>query len=139
MLGEKLLRLRDPSMEPHKISSLIEELTTKLYYHGHPIARSEAKEDLGLPVDEPKPPVEKAIWDLYLAYERELKMDVQFDAVSEALAATSPQSGTATTAQPGQTWSVTKLRPLRLAIVEAKDHGDVFSRPEPAVVFLPRV
>lgn len=50
MLGEKLLRLRDPQMESHKISTLIEELTTKLYYHGHPIGRREAEEDLELHV-----------------------------------------------------------------------------------------
>jgi hypothetical protein len=81
MLGEKLLRLRDPSMEPHKISSLIEELTTKLYYHGHPIGRREAKEDLQLPVDEASPAVEGAMGDLYCAYERQWHMDVQSPAV----------------------------------------------------------
>jgi hypothetical protein len=120
MLGEKLLRLRDPGMEPHKISTLIEELTTKLYYHGHPIGRKEAKQDLDLPVIYPTPEVEKAMWDLYLAYERDLLMDRPFDPIPEALAA----SGTTTLGQP----SVHVLGPFRLAVVENADRSAVFEQ-----------
>jgi Serine dehydrogenase proteinase len=67
MLGEKLIRLRSPQIEARHLE-LLEQLTTKLYYHGHPINRGEAK-DLGLPVAAPAPAVENALWAAYLAYE----------------------------------------------------------------------
>jgi Serine dehydrogenase proteinase len=130
MLGEKLLRLRDPKMEPHRISTLIEELTTKLYYHGHPIGRREAKFDLELHVEEPSPEVEEAMWELYLAYERELSMDRLFDPLAGALA--SPGFTLAPPPPPNMptppTWSVTTLPPLRLAVVEGEEHGDFFEQ-----------
>jgi hypothetical protein len=133
MLGEKLLRLRDPKMDPHKIASLIEELTTKLYYHGHPIGRREAREDLNLPVLEPSAEVEVAMWDLYLVYEKQLKLDVAFDAVAEAIAAQAAGRASglvipSTVASNPADWEVTVLDPLRLAVVEGLTHGDVYEQ-----------
>jgi hypothetical protein len=129
MLGEKLLRLRDPAMEPHKVSTLIEELTTKLYYHGHPIGRREAKEDLDLHVENPPPDVESAMWDLYLAYEKHLEMDLVFDPLSSALVTPGfvlqpPPPPDA----PPPAWSVVTLPPIRLALVEGEQHGDFFEQ-----------
>lgn len=131
MLGEKLLRLRDPQMDPHKIASLIEELTTKLYYHGHPIGRREARDDLNLPVVDPSAEVEAAMWDLYLVYEEQMKLAVAFDAVAEAIAAQAAGSGSGliipdTVAPNPADWEVTVLDPLRLAFVEGLTHGDVY-------------
>jgi hypothetical protein len=135
MLGEKLLRLRDPSMEPHRIATLIEELTTKLYYHGHPISRAEAKEDLGLHVEYAPEPVERAMWDLYLAYERDLEMARQFDPIAEALAAQAAAAQAAgggaagaPAVVPGMGGQIQTLGPLRLAIVESADHAHVFEQ-----------
>jgi len=129
MLGEKLLRLRDPSVEPHKISTLIEELTTRLYYHGHPIGRREAADDLNLHVVDPTPDVEQAMWALYLAYELELEMDKVFDPLAAALAMPSftlpppPAPGT-----PPPPWSVATLPRLRVAVVEGEAYGDFFEQ-----------
>jgi hypothetical protein len=135
MLGEKLLKLRDPTMEPHKIASLIEELTTRLYYHGHPIGRKEAKQDLLLPIVEPSKAVEQAMWRLYLAYERELRMDSAFDPVAEALAGPTPPPPAPVTPPPGMppgmvvaapaSWTVATLPPIRTAVVEGASHADV--------------
>jgi hypothetical protein len=84
MLGEKLIALRSKVVEQEH-RDLLEQLTTKLYYHGHPINRIEAKE-LGLPIAKPNAPVESARWDLYLAYEEEMNMTAPFDPVAVALA-----------------------------------------------------
>jgi hypothetical protein len=116
-------------MEPHKVGTLIEELTTKLYYHGHPIARREAKEDLDLHVENPPPDVEAAMWDLYLAYERDLEMDLVFDPLSSAL--TTPGFVLEPPPPPGEpprAWSVVTLPPVRLAVVEGEQHGDFFEQ-----------
>ena len=83
MLGEKLIALRSKVGDEHH--DLLEQLTTKLYYHGHPINRIEAKE-LGLPIAKAEPAVESALWDLYLAYEEEMNMTAPFDPVALALA-----------------------------------------------------
>lgn len=132
MLGEKLLRLRDPKMDPHKIASLIEELTTKLYYHGHPIGRNEALQDLNLPVVQPSAEVESAMWDLYLAYEEQLKLAIPFDAVAEAITAQALGSASGLvipdTVAASAEWQVTVLDPLRLAVIEGLAHGDVYEQ-----------
>jgi hypothetical protein len=85
MLGEKLIRLRSPEIEAQHLE-LLEQLTTKLYFHGHPINRGEAK-GLGLPVADPAPAVEKALWDAYLAYEEDMEMMTPFDPIAAALSA----------------------------------------------------
>jgi hypothetical protein len=82
MLGEKLIALRTKFEPEHK--ELLEELTTKLYYHGHPINRKEAA-DLGLDIAPPDPKVEAALWDLYLAYEQAMEMQTPFDPVAIAV------------------------------------------------------
>jgi hypothetical protein len=85
MLGEKLIRLRSPEIDAGHLE-LLEQLTTKLYFHGHPINRGEAK-GMGLPVADPAPTVEKALWDAYLAYEEDMEMLTPFDPIAVALSA----------------------------------------------------
>jgi hypothetical protein len=120
MLGEKLLRLRDPHMEQHAIDQLLEELTTKLYYHGHPINRGEAKRDLDLHIADPSKKVEKAMWDLYLAYEAELEMKQMFDSIAAGLAS----GATITPAA----WSSAAIPTIRLAVVESETKGDLLEQ-----------
>ena len=84
MLGEKLIGLRSNVEAQHL--ELLEQLTTKLYYHGHPINRIEAK-GLGLPIADSAPAVEEALWSAYLAYESDMNMTTAFDPVATALAA----------------------------------------------------
>ena len=44
MMARKLLALHmDMSKEEHKINEIVDNLTSKLFFHGHPINRDEAK------------------------------------------------------------------------------------------------
>jgi hypothetical protein len=54
------------------VDEIVENLTSKLYFHGHPINRVEAREELHLKVMK-KPPaeLEGAMWQLYKDYEQE--------------------------------------------------------------------
>jgi len=68
----------------HKIDEIIENLASKLYFHGHPINRREARIELGLKVaKEPESKLEAALWKLYLDFEEDLKNRIVFDPVSE--------------------------------------------------------
>lgn len=68
----------------HEIDEAIETLASKLYFHGHPINRKEAREELGLKVAEnPPPALETAMWKLYLDYEKELQNNVIFDPMAD--------------------------------------------------------
>ena len=50
----------DAVRDSHKIDELVDKLTSKLYYHGHPINRTEARQDVGLSTIEiPSPEVEE--------------------------------------------------------------------------------
>jgi hypothetical protein len=88
MMAQKLLALHmDASTDEHKIAEIVDNLTSKLYYHGHPINRQEARDHVGLEtVIDPPQKVEKLMWQLYLDYEEEMKLDQPFDAVSQFLA-----------------------------------------------------
>lgn len=75
MMARKLLALHmDRAVDEHKIEQIVEALSSRLYYHGHPINRKEAKDDLGLKVADCPPEVEDTLWRLYLEYEREMEM-----------------------------------------------------------------
>ena len=66
----------------HKSREIIETLASKLYFHGHPINRREARTELGLKVVENvSAALEMAIWDLYLDFETELQNRDVFDPV----------------------------------------------------------
>jgi hypothetical protein len=48
MMARKLSSLdMDKRSQEHKIEEIVDSLTSKLFYHGHPINRSEAKEEVG--------------------------------------------------------------------------------------------
>jgi hypothetical protein len=122
MLGEKLLRLRDPQAEAHSIEQIVEQLTTKLYYHGHPINRCEAKDDLGLHVEYPEPSVETAMWSLYTAYEEDMDLDREFDLINESLRANPNASF-----KQGE-WTSFDLQPIILSIIESSRRADVYEQ-----------
>jgi len=88
MMATKLLALHMTKPEDeHKIKEIVEKLTSKLFYHGHPINRSEAKQPIGLPtIEDPPTEVEDVMWKLYLDYEAEIKMEEPFDAAMEFIA-----------------------------------------------------
>lgn len=73
LIGKKLLKLHMPREDEHKINEIVDNLTSKLFYHGHPINRKEAKE-LNLKIEEPGEEVANLMWELYKEYENELNL-----------------------------------------------------------------
>jgi hypothetical protein len=121
MMAHKLLSLHmDKRSEEHKIAEIVDSLTSKLFYHGHPINRTEAKDEVGLKtVENPPDAVEKLMWSLYLDYEAEMKMEEPFDAAAEFVAQVPnpPQQG----------GTLTPLATAKLAFIESTAHTDVLT------------
>lgn len=83
MMARKLLRTHMDASQEHEIETLIDTLKSNLFYHGHPINRKEAKEDLDLNVVQESATVENLMWDLYLQYESDLKLLEPFNPLRE--------------------------------------------------------
>jgi hypothetical protein len=84
MIARKLLRKHMLEEESeHEIDKLIENLKSNLYYHGHPINRNEAKEDLKIKVEFAEPDLEDLMWRLYLEYSNELDLTERFNVIHE--------------------------------------------------------
>ncbi len=101
LLARKLLRqhMLNESQE-HEIELLIDTLKSNLFYHGHPINRAEAKNDLKLKVVEPSEQQETLMWNLYLQYEDDLKLKEPFNLIRELeLKQPAPQSPVTLTTQ----------------------------------------
>jgi len=80
MIAAKILRTHMKEDSEHTIHDIIENMASKLYFHGHPINRREAKQDLRLKIAENLPPeTETTIWDLYKDFEKEFKNDEAFN------------------------------------------------------------
>lgn len=82
MIAQKLMELTSPKLDEHRISEIVANLTSRMYYHGHPINRHEAK-SLGLRVEDPAREVEDAIWELFVAYEQDMELDRPFHPARE--------------------------------------------------------
>jgi hypothetical protein len=85
LIARKILltHMKDETSK-HEIDEIIETLASKLYFHGHPINRKEAREELNLKVADNVPPeLEAAMWNLYRDYEIELKNDNPFDPMAD--------------------------------------------------------
>src|SRR5437867_3703193 len=87
LMARKLLTLHmDASKDEAKINQIVDNLTSKLFFHGHPINRREAREQVGLEtVKDATGEVESLMWELYLDYEVEMKMDDPFQMDMEFL------------------------------------------------------
>jgi len=80
MIAKKILRTHMSDADDHTIDDIVENMASKLYFHGHPINRNEAKNDLRLKVDpEPVRELEDAMWGLYLDFEDEFRNREIFD------------------------------------------------------------
>lgn len=100
LMARKLLKLHMQESQEHEIEQLIDTLKSNLFYHGHPINREEAKNDLKLKAVNPSPEVEELMWELYLQYEKDLKIKEPFNPVRELeLKAPPVQQGPLTTQQ----------------------------------------
>ena len=86
-LAKKILMLHmGGTADEHSIDELVESFASKLNYHGHPINRSEAKNDLGMSnIVFPNQRLEKSMWNLYLQYESELEIRTPFNPSNEFL------------------------------------------------------
>jgi hypothetical protein len=74
MIATKIMRTHMKESDEHAITEIVENLASKLYFHGHPINRQEAKNDLKLKVVMELPPeLEAAMWDLYKDFEVDFK------------------------------------------------------------------
>jgi hypothetical protein len=116
MIAKKLLVLHTDKSELHTLDAIIEALASKLYFHGHPINRIEAKE-IGLKVLENVPSeVEGAMWDLFLSYETEMQFKDHHDPIGKLLGS---MSGHGT---PGQFTEISQYETdLLWAMVESQN------------------
>lgn len=71
MIARKLLKTHmSEDSDKHAIDEIIENMASKLYFHGHPISRQEARDDLRLKtVAKPNRAIDDALWALYNDYE----------------------------------------------------------------------
>ena len=88
LMAQKLLQLHmNKAQDQHIIKEIVDNLTSKSYYHGHPINRKEAKNHIGLKnIITPNDKLENLIWNLYIEYENELQMDTPFDPLMDFIA-----------------------------------------------------
>ena len=74
MIATKVLKTHMEGDADHIIDELVENMTSKLYFHGHPINRKEARQDLKLKVlDNPSRDLENTIWELYCDFEKDFE------------------------------------------------------------------
>jgi len=85
MIARKILKTHMlEQQDEHSINDIVEKLSSKLHFHGHPINRREAKEDIGLKIaTDLSPELETSIWDLYLDYEKEFESLSQFNPMGD--------------------------------------------------------
>jgi hypothetical protein len=111
----------------HEMDEIIETLASKLYFHGHPINRKEAREELKLKVMRNVPPeLEALLWKLYLDFEVELENKVPFDPMATIYAsAPAPviQQGQMSIIPPGSFAEFDQ----KMAFIESERLSTVFS------------
>ena len=121
MMATKLLQqsMTGPK-DSHKIEEIVDNLTSKLFFHRHPINRKEARTQVGLNnVIDPDSELENLIWELYLDYETELLLEQPFDPITEFISSSiSFKSGTPRT---------TAEKEVKLAFIETKGMTDYLS------------
>ncbi len=136
MMGRKLLGIRSDGAEKladHKIDGVIKKLGSELFFHGHPINRQEARDDVGLDfVRDASSAEESAMWALYELYESEMKLETAFQPIEEALAITPVDPAPVPLMMNGQQLHPVPqlnvvsidLDPCRMAVVESTTRCD---------------
>lgn len=72
MIARKLLVTHMQDLSERDLDDIIENLASKLYSHGHPINRAEAKKDLRLKIaDNVSTDIEDVMWELYVDFEKQ--------------------------------------------------------------------
>lgn len=120
MMARKLLSLHMNGKGEHsaKIKDIVENLTSKSYYHSHPINRKEAVEQMGIQsVKCASNDEEELMWNLYTDFDQELENEVPFSPVTEYLT-TFPQPT-------GAPIDVGPVKNRKVAFVESTMRSDV--------------
>lgn len=78
LVARKMLILRKPPLEKKRVKAIVDALVEKMYFHGHGIGRTEAK-DLGVQVEIPPDDVEENMWRLFCLYEDIVGLTRAFD------------------------------------------------------------
>lgn len=87
MIARKILRTHMGEQDTHTIDEIVENMASKLYFHGHPINRQEARNDLRLKVaTEVSRDLEDTMWALYKDYEEEFQNLNIFNPAAELVA-----------------------------------------------------
>lgn len=143
MMGKKLLKLRGDDLKTHEIDELVEKLSSQLFYHGHPISRNEARNELGLTfVENASDAEEVAMWDLMMEYDGEMKLSVPLEPLLEAIALNplpipsstqtfqqvpGGQAGQMMPVPPTPSEAMVSFDPLKTVYVESVDACDVYT------------
>jgi hypothetical protein len=123
MMAQKLLRQRPESLGEHDVEELIDKLASQLYFHGHPISRREARDDLRMEFVEDAPDdVASLMWELYEAYAENMDFAIPFDPAADA-----HRNKPLAIPKPGEIPQVAQvdLGPFPVVYVESKPRGDV--------------
>src|SRR3972149_2180085 len=74
MIARKILKTHMKSEDEHVIDEIVENMASKLYFHGHPFNRNEATKDLKPKINlDLVPELESAMWNLYKDFESEFQ------------------------------------------------------------------
>jgi Serine dehydrogenase proteinase len=88
MIARKILRTHMKEEDQRVIDDIVENMASKLFFHGHPINRREARDELHLKVaDDPAPELETLLWALYRDYEAEMRNLEMFNPLAELVEA----------------------------------------------------
>ncbi len=80
MIARKLLRTHMGPEDEHAIGEIVENMASRLFFHGHPINRKEARDELQLKVRENVDRnLETLMWQLYQDYEAEFQNTDEFN------------------------------------------------------------
>jgi len=80
IMAQKLMKLHMTGADSQKADIIAEKLSKSFFSHGHALSRKEAS-DLGLKVSKPDSILENLIWEIFVDFEKEMKMDEIFDPV----------------------------------------------------------
>jgi hypothetical protein len=129
MMARKLLALHmGKSEDEHAIEEIVDSLTSKLFYHGHPINRTEAKDQVGLKtVVIPSTKLEELMWDLYLEYEAEMKLEEPFNQALEFVAQVPavPSGGATTPSATAKTAYIESVNRTDVSMLEYEIKGTI--------------
>lgn len=120
MIARKILRTHMRRANDHTIDEIIENMASRLYFHGHPINRREAREDLRLKVTtELSQNLEDTIWALYRQYEDEFENLTAFYPPADLLPLADTQAAAPAGTVPGPPNPVHKEYDLLLTVIES--------------------